>query len=149
MNLPYFEGLIKNEYFIVAFVAWFIAQLLKVILTFLLHKRIDVGRFWGSGGMPSSHTSSVVGVSTAIGLTHGWDSALYALALVFSAVVMYDASGVRRAVGKQASILNKMLHDLYEHKPIEGQQLKELIGHTPYEVIGGALLGAIVANLLI
>lgn len=147
--MPYFSELFKNEYFIVAFVAWFIAQLLKFILTIIFERKFDIGRFWGSGGMPSSHTSSVMGVSTAIGLVQGWDSAIYALALVFSFVVMYDASGVRRAVGKQASILNEIIHDLYAHKHIEQEQLKELIGHTPYEVIGGALLGIIVANYII
>ncbi len=141
------EGLINNEFFKVAFIAWFIAQFLKVILTLLIEKKLDIGRFWGSGGMPSSHTSSVVGVSTAIGLVNGFNSAMYALSLVFAFVVMYDASGVRRAVGKQAAILNNMIHDLSEHKHIEQEQLKELIGHTPFEVIGGAVLGIIVANI--
>lgn len=141
------EGLINNEFFKVAFIAWFIAQFLKVILTLLIEKKLDIGRFWGSGGMPSSHTSSVVGVSTAIGLVNGFESAMYALSLVFAFVVMYDASGVRRAVGKQAAILNNMIHDLSEHKHIEQEQLKELIGHTPFEVIGGAVLGIIVANI--
>lgn len=141
------EGLINNEFFKVAFIAWFIAQFLKVILTLLIEKKLDIGRFWGSGGMPSSHTSSVVGVSTAIGIVNGFDSAMYALSLVFAFVVMYDASGVRRAVGKQAAILNNMIHDLSEHKHIEQEQLKELIGHTPFEVIGGAVLGIIVANI--
>jgi len=145
--MTFIEGLINNEFFKVAFIAWFIAQFLKVILTLLIEKKLDIGRFWGSGGMPSSHTSSVVGVSTAIGIVNGYESAMYALSLVFAFVVMYDASGVRRAVGKQAAILNNMIHDLSEHKHIEQEQLKELIGHTPFEVIGGAILGIIVANI--
>ncbi len=145
--MNFVEGLYSNEFFRVAFVSWFIAQFMKVLLTLFFEKRLDIGRIWGSGGFPSSHTSSVVSVSTAIGLTQGWDTAMYALSLVFSLVVMYDASGVRRAVGKQAAILNNMIHDLSEHKHIEQKQLKELIGHTPFEVIGGALLGVLVANL--
>jgi acid phosphatase family membrane protein YuiD len=145
--MNFVEGLYSNEFFRVAFVSWFIAQFMKVLLTLFFEKRLDIGRIWGSGGFPSSHTSSVVSVSTAIGLTQGWDTAMYALSLVFSLVVMYDASGVRRAVGKQAAILNNMIHDLSEHKHIEQEQLKELIGHTPFEVIGGALLGILVANL--
>ena len=145
--MNFVEGLYSNEFFRVAFVSWFIAQFMKVLLTLFFEKRLDIGRIWGSGGFPSSHTSSVVSVSTAIGLTQGWDTAMYALSLVFSLVVMYDASGVRRAVGKQAAILNNMIHDLSEHKHIEQEQLKELIGHTPFEVIGGALLGVLVANL--
>lgn len=120
---------------------------MKVILTLLFEKRLDVGRFWGSGGFPSSHTSSIVGASTAIGLSLGYDTALYALSLVFAIIVMYDASGVRRAVGKQAAILNQMIRDISEHKHIEQEHLKELIGHTPFEVIGGALLGVLVANI--
>lgn len=147
--MNFFEGIYMNEFMRVAFLSWFIAQFMKVVLTLIIEKRLDIERFWGSGGMPSSHTSSVMGVSTAIGLTYGWETSMYALSLVFSLIVMYDASGVRRAVGKQAGILNTMIHDIYEHKHIEQGQLKELIGHTPFEVIGGAILGIIVANLLI
>lgn len=147
--MNFFVGLIDNQYFTVAFIAWFIAQLMKVILTVIIEKRFDIGRFWGSGGMPSSHTSSVMGLSTMIGLVHGWNSAYYATALVFSMIVMYDASGVRRAVGKQASILNEIIHEFYEHKHVGQEQLKELIGHTPFEVIGGAVLGILVANFYI
>lgn len=145
--MNFFEGLYYNDYFRVAFFSWFIAQFMKVILTLAFEKRLDIGRFWGSGGFPSSHTSSVVSVSTAIGLTIGWDSYAYALSLVFALIVMYDASGVRRAVGKQATILNNIIHDISAHKHIEQEQLKELIGHTPFEVLGGAILGVLVANI--
>lgn len=147
--MDFINGLTNNQYFAVAFVSWFIAQFLKVILTIITEKKFDIGRFWGSGGMPSSHTSSVMGLSTAIGIIKGWDSVYYAIAIVFSMIVMYDASGVRRAVGKQASIINEIIHEFYEHKHIEQRQLKELIGHTPFEVIGGAILGILVANFYI
>lgn len=145
--MSFFEGLMNNSFFKVAFFSWFIAQLMKVVLTLAFERKFDIERFWGSGGFPSSHTSSVVSVTFGIGLELGFDTPLFALALVFSMIVMYDASGVRRAVGKQAAILNNIIHDISAHKPIEQEQLKELIGHTPFEVIGGALLGIIVANL--
>lgn len=147
--MNFFEGVLNNQYIIVAFVSWFLAQFLKVILTIIIERRFDIGRFWGSGGMPSSHTSSVMGLSTAIGLVNGWNTEYYAISVIFSLIVMYDASGVRRAVGRQASILNEIIHEIYEHKHVGQGQLKELIGHTPFEVIGGAILGIIVANIYI
>lgn len=138
-----------NQYFYIAFIAWLIAQLSKVVTTLVIEKRLNLYRLVGSGGMPSSHSSFVMGLSTSIGLVKGWDSASFAIALVFSLVIMYDASGVRRAVGKQAIILNTMLDDLSKHKHIEQEKLKELIGHTPYEVLVGAILGIVIANLMI
>ncbi len=147
--MEFINEIISNQFFAAAAISWFIAQLLKVILTLITDKKFEIGRFWGSGGMPSSHTSSVMGLSTSIGLVEGWNSSYYAIALIFSLIVMYDASGVRRAVGKQASLLNEIVHEFYEHKHIEQDQLKELIGHTPFEVIGGAILGIIVANFYI
>ncbi|MBN2260871.1 MAG: divergent PAP2 family protein [Clostridiales bacterium] len=137
-----------NQYFLIGFVAWLIAQVSKVILTLLIDKKLNLYRLVGSGGMPSSHTSFVMGLTTALGLDFGWDSAIFALSLVFSLVVMYDASGVRRAVGKQAIILNTMLDDLYKHRHIGQEKLKELIGHTSYEVLIGAILGIFIANIM-
>ena len=132
-----------------AFVSWFIAQALKVILTLIVDRKLNLSRMIGSGGMPSSHSSLVMGLSTAVGLHLGWDSPLYAVALVTSLVVMYDASGVRRSVGIQAAILNQIIEDAYQHKPFSQDKLKELIGHTPYEVFAGAILGIVVANVMI
>lgn len=147
--MTYFSGLFSNKIFSVAIVSWFIAQLIKVVLTLLLTNKFDLNRFVGSGGMPSSHTSFVMALSTAIGLEYGWDSNIYAFALTFALVVMYDASGVRRSVGKQATILNTIIEDLYKHKHVGESKLKELVGHTPFEVIVGALLGILVANIMI
>jgi acid phosphatase family membrane protein YuiD len=87
-----------------------------------------------------------MGISTSIGLKYGWGSDLYIVVLIFSLIVMYDASGVRRAVGTQATLLNIIIQDLYNHKKISEEKLKELVGHTPKEVIAGALLGIIMAN---
>jgi acid phosphatase family membrane protein YuiD len=145
----FFQQLVKNDVFIVGFIAWFIAQTLKVIYSLIKDKKLNLYRFVGSGGMPSSHSSFVMGLSTAVGIRSGWDSVAYAIALSFALIIMYDASGVRRAVGKQAIILNKMIEDRHHHKPIGEQRLKELIGHTPFEVFAGALLGIVIANLLI
>lgn len=143
-----FDAIFDNDILVIAFVSWFIAQLIKVILTALKDKRLVLSRIAGAGGFPSSHSSFVMGLSTAIGLQHGFDSTYYAIGLAFSLVVMYDASGVRRAVGKQATIINAMIDDMYAHKPIEQERMKELVGHTPFEVIAGAILGTVLANLM-
>lgn len=145
----FLEQMAKNQVFAVALVSWFVAQTLKVIYTLVKDKKLNLYRFVGSGGMPSSHSSLVMGLSTAVGLKSGWDSIPYAIALSFALITMYDASGVRRAVGKQAIILNKIIEDRHHHKPIGEQRLKELIGHTPFEVFAGAILGIIIANLMI
>lgn len=138
-----------NDVINVTLLCWFVAQTLKVIFTLIKEKKFNVYRFVGSGGMPSSHSSLVMGLSTAVGLKSGWASTEYAIALAYALIVMYDASGVRRAVGKQAMILNQIIEDRHKHKPIGEQRLKELIGHTPIEVISGAVLGIIIANLII
>ena len=160
--MNFLQGIVENNFLIVAFFSWFIAQSMKVIHTLIRDRTFNLSRFVGSGGMPSSHSSFVMGLSTSIGLQHGWDSAIFAVSIVFSLVVMYDAAGVRRAVGKQAIIVNKMIDDLQsqrktrkekgakrDHPPITEKRLKELIGHTPVEVFAGAILGIIVANIMV
>ncbi|SHI55727.1 hypothetical protein SAMN02745975_00152 [Geosporobacter subterraneus DSM 17957] len=147
--MTFYQAIGKNDVLNVTIVSWFIAQTLKVVFTLIKEKRLNLYRFVGSGGMPSSHSSLVMGLSTAVGLKSGWNSMEYAIALSFALIVMYDASGVRRAVGKQAIILNKMIEDRQHHKPIGEQRLKELIGHTPFEVFAGAILGIVIANLMI
>jgi acid phosphatase family membrane protein YuiD len=146
--MNFFDGIMANEIFAAAFVSWFIAQALKVVLALLKEKRFVFDRVFGSGGMPSSHTSSVMGLSTAVGLTQGWETPIYAVALLFSIIVMYDASNVRRNVGKQAILLNNIIEDLYKHHHVEQERLIELVGHTPIEVFAGAILGIVVANMM-
>lgn len=144
--------IIHNEIIAVTFIAWFLAQILKVVLTLIKDNKFDVYRFVGSGGMPSSHSSLVMALSTSIGLKMGWQSPEYAISIAMAMVIMYDASGVRRSVGKQAMILNQIIQDKNNHvslKEIREKRLKELIGHTPVEVFAGALLGILVANLMI
>lgn len=145
----FFDEIMKNQILYVTLVSWFIAQALKVILTLIKEKKFNIYRFVGSGGMPSSHSSLVMALSTSVGLRNGWSSSLYAISLAFALIVMYDAAGVRRSVGKQAIILNQIIEDKAKHKPIGEQRLKELIGHTPYEVFAGAILGIFIANVLI
>lgn len=149
--MDFFDSLFNNKILWTSALSWFIAQSLKVVHTLIVDKRFNVSRFVGSGGMPSSHSSFVMALTTATGLVHGWDSGIFAVALVFSLVVMYDAAGVRNAVGKQASILNKIIADIHhkKEKKLTEQRLKELIGHTPIEVFVGAILGIIVANIVI
>ncbi len=149
MNTHFWSGILENQVFWVSILSWFIAQLLKVILTLISERKLNLYRMVGSGGMPSSHSSFVMGLSTAVGLSSGFNTPLYAMALVLSLIVMYDASGVRRAVGMQAILLNKIIEDLYENKPIDHKRLKELVGHTPVEVFAGAALGIFVANIMI
>ena len=146
--MHFFNQIVQNKALIIAIVAWFIAQVLKVIITLLQEKKIDFTRFVGSGGMPSSHASFSMALTTVIGKMHHWDSPLFAISLAFALVVMYDAAGVRRATGIQASLLNKIIHDIHENKKITEERLKELIGHTPIEVFMGALLGILIANIL-
>jgi len=137
--------LLRNPYFVVPLIAWGIAQASKVIIDSVLLHRLSVRRLATAGGMPSSHSALVVSLTTIIGRLQGVQSPLFALALIFSTVVMYDATGVRRAAGQQAMVLNRLLDDLFiAHRGIHQERLRELLGHTPIEVIAGALLGVVV-----
>jgi acid phosphatase family membrane protein YuiD len=147
--LNFFVEIMDNKVLGACFTAWLIAQLLKILLTFYTSKKIDITRFVGSGGMPSSHTSFVMALSTSLGRMYGWNSAIFAVSLCFAFVVMYDAAGVRRAAGNQAKILNMIIEDLAHNKPLANERLKELIGHTPKEVVAGAVLGIVVGNIMI
>jgi acid phosphatase family membrane protein YuiD len=139
--MDFFLQLGKNRIFIVTLSAWFIAQFTKVIIGVIREKRFNFKWLVGTGGMPSSHCAGAAALATSLGLEYGFDSALFAIGLSFAIVTMFDAQGARRAVGKQAELLNKMVEDIYFHKPIKEQRLIELIGHTPVQVLAGAVLG--------
>lgn len=128
--------------------AWFIAQALKVIITFIKIKRIDFEKFISSGGMPSSHSALVSSLTTKVGLVQGVSSPLFATCLIFSLIIMYDAAGVRHAAGKQAEVLNKLVDDFYHNRKLYDKRLKELLGHTPTEVFAGMFLGIFIAFIL-
>ncbi len=142
-----FSQLIQNRILITTISAWLIAQGLKVVIGVILQKKLDFRWFVGTGGMPSSHAAGAACLATTIGLEYGFNSVHFALAASFAIVVMFDAQGVRRATGKQARILNKITDDIYWQGRIDEARLRELIGHTPIEVIAGFLLGIIIALL--
>ena len=132
-----------------AALAWAIAQGLKVILTLIISRRFDASRMFGSGGMPSSHSAMTCAMLMVIGFTEGFSSAVFALAFCFSGVVMYDAAGVRRSTGKNAAVINRLLERLAsDGLSFDEEHLKELVGHTPIQVLAGALLGILVGTLM-
>ena len=128
------------------FLAAFIAQILKFIGFILTHQKINFKTFATTGGMPSAHSAAVISLATTVGLIDGFNSVIFAVALGYSFVVMYDAAGVRRSAGKIAASLNRVMEEFYAHRPsAAGEKLKELLGHTPFEVFVGAILGCAVA----
>ena len=136
------------RYLLAPLVAWSIAQVAKVILSSVSKRRLNLRVLAETGGMPSSHSAIVMGLTSAIGKYSGLGSAAFAIALIFSFVVMYDAAGLRRAAGRQAEILNRLVEDLFHMRGVQEAKLRELLGHTPFEVLVGAALG-IVAGILI
>jgi acid phosphatase family membrane protein YuiD len=129
------------HYLLAPLVAWTIAQISKVVVESARHRRLNLRVLAAMGGMPSSHSALVMALTTAIGRINGVTSVAFAIALIFSVVVMYDAAGVRRAAGRQAMVLNRLVDDLVAQRGIQEERLRELLGHTPFEVIVGALLG--------
>ena len=132
------------KYMLPPLLAWGIAQALKVILVSARQRRLNLRVLAETGGMPSSHSALVTGLTFGIGRLNGFNSAPFAIALIFSFVVMYDAAGVRRAAGRQATVLNRLVEDLVAMRGIQEARLRELLGHTPVEVLVGAVLGAVV-----
>ena len=136
------------KYLLAPLVAWTIAQTAKVVLYSVRQRRLNLRVLAVTGGMPSSHSAIVMGLTTAIGKYAGVASAQFAIALIFSFVVMYDAAGLRRAAGRQAEILNRLVEDLVHMRGMQEQKLRELLGHTPVEVVVGAVLGIGVGLIL-
>lgn len=139
------EDLLSNRPLVASASAWLIAQISKLIIGLVRERRVNVRYLASAGGMPSSHSALVAALATAVGLEHGLSSTQFAVAAVFAAVVLYDAAGVRRAVSVQARILNRMLEEVIEYQRFSEKRLRELLGHTPFEVFVGALLGVITA----
>jgi len=136
----------QNMVFWNAIIACLLAQVLKTIIELFRTKSLNAALFYSTGGMPSSHSALVTSLSMSVGLAEGFDTTVFAVSAVLAGVVMYDAAGVRRAAGKQAAILNKLLYTHYSEEEFQ-EKLKELLGHTPLEVFVGALLGLGVALL--
>jgi acid phosphatase family membrane protein YuiD len=141
--------IITNKALVVPISAWTIAQLIKVFITLVREKRLDLWFLLKSGGMPSSHTALVCALATTVAIIDGLNSITFAITAILAMVVMYDAAGVRQAVSQQSTILNRIVKELMEKRPrIEVERdLREFIGHTPFQVIAGAALGIFVAWL--
>ena len=136
------------KYLLAPAVAWTIAQAAKVMLTSWKQRRLNLRVLAETGGMPSSHSAIVMALTAAVGKYSGLTSPEFAIALIFSIVVMYDAAGLRRAAGRQAAVLNRLVDDLMHMRGVEEQKLRELLGHTPVEVLVGAVLGIAVGLIL-
>ena len=156
--MAFLRGLTINYYINVAVTAWLLAQLSKTLLTLVLKKKLVMERMFGAGGMPSSHSALVCSLTIAMARKTGVDSAEFALAMALACIVMYDAMGVRRAAGEHAKVLNKLVfgfqlfseeseneEDDQLAEELREKALKEYLGHTPLEVLGGMLLGILVA----
>ena len=137
-----------NRILSVTIVAWVFTQTIKVTLGVIREKKFNFRWFIGTGGMPSSHAAGATALALSSGLELGFSSPIFALAFVFAMVTMFDAQGVRRSAGKQAEILNKILDDIHWRGKIKENKLKELLGHTPIQVIAGSIIGALIALAL-
>lgn len=118
-----------------------LAQFIKFVVPYFKHRQIDLRRLIEPGGMPSSHSASVSTLSTTIGLTFGFDSAVFAITVFFGSVIIYEATGLRRSVGEQAEVLNKLIDALYKKEKLPTERLRVVLGHTPLEVLLGVLMG--------
>ena len=153
--MHYIEELFSNKMFVSAGLGWAIAQVIKTIIDFTLNKKINFERLVGSGGMPSCHSATVCALATSAAMEYGLDSPEFAIAVILAIIVMYDARGVRRETGTQAVFLNQLMDffrqpDNFEKFKFEFDQkkLKELVGHTPLQVMFGAIIGIVVAIIM-
>jgi uncharacterized protein len=140
--------ILDNRVLLVAVAACLIAQAIKLIIDLIRNRKFSAKVLTTTGGMPSAHSALVTSLASGVGATLGWKSTEFAIAAIFAAIVMYDAAGVRQAAGKQARILNQMMDELFseDHKFNE-EKLKELLGHTPVQVIAGSILGVFITWL--
>ena len=147
------QDILSNRIFLVAAAGWAVAQILKTLITLAITKSFDPERLFGSGGMPSSHSSTVCALATAVTMQYGAASFEFAISAILAIVVMYDAAGVRREAGTQAAVLNHFIEmfahmDSIDEPQFTQEKLKELIGHTPLQVFAGAVLGILIAVFL-
>jgi acid phosphatase family membrane protein YuiD len=145
--LPSHWNLFENRIALASIAAWFVAQLIKFIIDLFVTRRPHWRLFVSQGGMPSSHCSLVAGMTTSVAVVSGLNSVLFAVCAVLSMIVIYDASGVRRTVGIQSTVINRMLEELFKGNPLVKQRLKEFIGHSRWEVVAGIVLGVFIGWL--
>ncbi len=149
--MQFFQDLFNNKVFMSAALAWLVAQVLKTLIHTFFTKEFDPERLVGSGGMPSSHSSTVVALATATHFEYGTGSFEFAISAILAIIVMYDARGVRRETGRQAVLLNdiiKIFEDMGRSEISTHDKLKEFVGHTPLQVVMGALLGFLIALIM-
>ena len=143
-----FMAFVQSKYIYVPFFLWFGIQLFKLIYDLCTTKKFNFKRIMGAGGMPSSHSAVVVGLATLIGKYEGVNSPIFAVSFILAAVVMYDACGIRRAAGKQAALLNKLIETPGLTSVQVSEKLVEVLGHTPVQVFVGALIGVVVGLIM-
>jgi acid phosphatase family membrane protein YuiD len=131
----------RNPILFFALLWWAIVQFIKVPIYYAMHHKLNLGLWFSAGGMPSSHSALVCALTTGVALHDGMNSTVFAICVVLSMIIMYDAAGVRQAASIQARIINKMIDELFQGHPISEGRLKELLGHTRIEVLIGALIG--------
>lgn len=145
--MRFFQELFANHVLIAASIAWALAQILKVPIEYLRSRRWNWALLFQAGGMPSSHSALVSGIAHGVGLHFGFDTPAFAIAAAIAAVVIYDATGIRRQAGKHAALINAMIQDLAAGHPLKQEQLREVLGHTPMEALAGMFLGLGIAQL--
>lgn len=147
--MNFINELFVNKVLIVSAVAWLVAGICKVIVEAILYKKINIKRIFGAGGMPSSHTSTVIALAISTGYYAGLSSINFAIAAMLAIIVIHDAVGVRLETGKQAKVLNKMIFESSLSKELDIQKLKEYVGHTPRQAFFGGIVGVIVSIVTI
>ncbi len=140
-----FLALFSKPWFWSSFLGWTVAQSIKLVTDLVRTRKVDFSYFVSTGGMPSAHSAMVSGLATAIGLTEGFGSPIFMLALAFATITMFDAAGVRNAAGQQAKLLNQIVEELFTDKHFNAPKMKELLGHTRLEVFAGLATGVVVA----
>lgn len=143
--MEWLTQLISNRILIGSLAAWAVAQIVKTILYAAINKTFDIKRLFGDGGMPSGHSATVTAMAVSCGMVYGFDTGIFAIAAIVAIVVMHDAAGVRLETGKQAKVLNEIIESFTDSRLSDMEKLKEFVGHTPIQVVCGALLGIITA----
>lgn len=142
-----FLGIFSNPILVAALSSWALAQALKIPLEFLRTRRWNWALLLSAGGMPSSHSALVAAAAHATGLFVGFDSPVFALSVTLAMIVIYDATGIRRQAGRHAALINAMIADLASGHPLKEEHLREVLGHTPLQALGGLIMGLVIAQL--
>lgn len=145
----FFSEIIQNRVIWASFFSWFLAQGTKIVSGILQGKRFDFKWLMTTGGLPSAHSAGVSAAATSVGLYAGFNSIIFGVSAIFALIIMFDAQGLRRMTGRQAEVLNEIVADIYVEHKLKQERLWELIGHTPFEVFLGAVLGAVVAVFIV